>query len=130
MDDFLLGLKREELLSILKNELFRRFRACVNEDVFERAELRFSGLSYSEVIELLADKVELRSIVYDNKPPPWPKWDWDIKEETIVHKFPFIEINTQAIKINASVEEAAQTLMKDKRAELVSALLGEGALND
>jgi hypothetical protein len=34
------------------------------------------------------------------------------------------------MKITASVESAAASLLKEKRAELASALLGEGVLND
>ena len=115
MDNFLLGLKREELLAILENELSRLLKVCADEDAFEQAELSFSGLSHSEVIKLLKGKIPMPTIV---------------QEETIVHKFPCIVINTQTMKISASVEETVNALMKDNRAELVGALLGEGALND
>jgi hypothetical protein len=38
--------------------------------------------------------------------------------------------NSRAVKITASVEAAARGLLENKRAELVSALLGGGTLND
>jgi hypothetical protein len=56
--------------------------------------------------------------------------DWDFTENKIVHEFPSLVINTRTLKITSSVESAAAALLRDKRAELAAALLGEGVLND
>jgi len=116
MDDFLNSLKRETLLSVLKFELSGRVKICIEDDLLHNAEVKYSGISLSEAAELLKD------IPGSNK--------WVYEQDPVSRKFPYIEINTEAIKITASVESAAAALLKEKRAELAAALFGEGVLND
>ena len=118
MDDFLRSLKRETLLSVLKDELSERLAAETGNDDIRGAEVRYSGMSLSEAGALLEE------ITNGRLHAP------GFFEAAQTSEFPFIEINTKAIKITASVENAAAVLLKDKRAELAAALLGEGVLND
>ena len=128
MDDFLRSLTREKLLLILERELAQRLKALADygDTVVLEAEVEYSQLSLCEVQDILkwvSSSIDLK--IADCKID-----DWKIKEDSIVRKFPSIVINTQIMKISASVEAAVFALFKGKRAELSAALLGEGVLND
>ena len=112
MDDFLRSLSREKLVSILERELAERLKVSCDEG--EGGTILYSGMSPSEADALL-------------KKLPGA---WKLKEDPFVHEFPSVVINTKSIRITASVDAAADALLKDKRAELAAALLGEGVLND
>ena len=133
MNDFLRGLNREALLSILINELSGRIKACINEKAFQEKPafiVRYSGMSFSETEELLKKVPVSANAFFGSAYETEESGDLEFAEDTVVHEFPFIVISTQDLKITASVEEAASALMKDKRAELIAALLGQEALND
>ena len=121
MDDFLRSLAREKLLSILELRLSERLKTCSGSIEPGEAEVSYSGMDLSEARQLLEKTM--------NKPAGLLK-DTALKEDTLVHEFPSIVINTKALRITASVEAAAVALLKEKRAELACALLGEGVLND
>jgi len=118
MDDFLCSLEREKLLSILKGELTDRFTAEIDSNVMRNAKIIYSGMDLREAAGLLKKVTNAEF------------QDADFTVDAHNHKFPFIEINAESIKITVSVENAAADLLKDKRAELASALLGEGVLYD
>ena len=133
MNDFLRGLTREQLLSIMERELRYRFGALASGEKgnlqIPEAQVSFSGLSSKETRDLLEKALSAlgrgRSSADAFKPDKW-----EFKEDADKHEFPSIVINTPPWKLITSVEDAAAALMKDKRAELTAALLGEGALND
>ena len=56
--------------------------------------------------------------------------DWEYRADSVVREFPLIFIETKTFRIIASVKSASKNLLKEKRAELAAALLGEGVLND
>jgi len=119
MDDFLHDLPREKLLLILEKELIGRLKSWAGnrtETISEIVSASYSNISSSEA-ELLFKKIP-ESV------------SWEIKEDSAFHKFPSITIDTLSMKINASVETAAAAILKAKRAELASALLSSGVLND
>ena len=110
MTSFLHSIKREQLLSILEKDISEHLRASVIDEE-NIPMVTYSGLSLAEARNIL-------------------KKDWTFIEDKIAREFPSIIINTENMKITASVETAAANLLKDKRAELAQALLGEGVLND
>jgi hypothetical protein len=116
MDDFLRTLSREKLILVLERELSARLNACAEDIAQHRSIVRYSGLSLDEAKAVL------------EKMPH--KGDWEFKEDTVVREFPLIFIESKVLKMIASVKSASKTLLKDKRAELAAALLGEGVLND
>jgi hypothetical protein len=131
MDDFLRSLPKETLLSVLERELTQRLKAC-SGDLGETAglaprELFYSGISLSEARMVLE-----KALAAINKTPN----NWTLKASQAekplpaAHEFPSIVIAAKSLKITASVNTAAAELLKDKRAELAAALLGEGVLND
>jgi len=141
MNDFLRGLKRETLLSILERELLERFKAWADGEKgkasMTAAEVRYAGLGLPEAKELLKRVINDLGKKSDNFAPDKTKVEnWELKEDTpnvnvsAVHEFPFVVINTQSLKLAASVEDAAAALLEEKRAELAVALFGEGVLDD
>ena len=144
MDNYLRTLPREKLLSILERELSERLEASVNEGEEitgdgAKPEFLCSGLSLSEargVLEKVLVVLEKKSGGHLTSHAE----DYILKEDSsalarpaagsAAREFPSLVINTPAMKITASVKIAAGTLLKDKRAELAAALLGEGVLND
>ena len=135
MDDFLRSLSRERLLYILGGELSQRLKDSAEQGSAgdwaagqgTKPVVLYSGLSLSEVrgvFEKILRKTGSGFL------PDIRAEEWEFKEDGYAREFPSVVINTQIMKITASVENAAGTLMKEKRAELAAALLGEGVLND
>ena len=130
MKDFLFSLKREKLLSILKEDLSQRLELIINEKEFgeeSNPKLFYSGLDLNETKQLLESI--MTSLPNKGNDAFFTK-DWEYIKDPVYHEFPSIVINTTILKITASVENVVSSLMKDKRAELASALLGEEVLND
>ena len=122
MDDFLRSLKREDVLLLLKRTLTERLEAGETGRC-HKAEVQYSGISLSEAKQVLGNTL-----------PPDVSFT-ELKDITRIHDpafsgFPFIEVNAGAVRVTASVKAAADELLKERRAELSSALLGEGVLND
>jgi len=116
MDDFLRSLPRETLLSVLERELTEHLGGSNEDLALSDAEISYSGLSLPETRELLAKVYVMGNLKF--------------REDPNSHQFPWIVIYTRTARIFASVEKAAAALLKNKRAELASALLGDGVLND
>ena len=120
MEEFLWTLSREKLLRILEMELGPRLEACADDIAHHRCVIRYSGLGLEEAKAVL-EKMPLKMS---------NQGDWEFKADSVVREFPMIVVETKALKLFASVKSASKTLLKNKRAELTAALLGEGALND
>jgi vacuolar-type H+-ATPase subunit E/Vma4 len=116
MDDFLRTLSREKLLFVLERELHTRLKACAEDLVHHRSVVRYSGLGLDEAAAIL-EKM------------PY-KGDWEFKADSVIREFPLMIIESKDLRMIASVKSAAKALLRDKRAELAAALLGEGVLND
>lgn len=137
--DFLRHLKRETLLALLERELLSRLEVIASDGgTLRGARVFFTGMSLSETKDLLK-KVSGRGKNKDS----WNFEGFPLEELSSRElagaaiagslsggAFPSLLIDTQAFRITASVENAAALLMKDKRAELAAALLGEEVLND
>jgi vacuolar-type H+-ATPase subunit E/Vma4 len=119
MDDYIAGLSRDRLLSILEKELAIRIKYCP-EIVLVPFTVYARGLEKDELEDLL------RRLV--------PRETWTIGEEpdlrTVPGRFPAVVLDSEKLRITASVDGAALTLLKDKRFELATALLGEAVLAD
>jgi len=130
MEEFLRSLDRETLLSILDQDLYIHLRACSEERTIYRASASYSGMNLAEARRVLGkvlkdiNRGSLAAIQAED-------WDFlELKGLATVHEFPYIVIDAQVLRIAASVENFVTSLMKDQRAELAIALLGEGVLND
>jgi len=134
MDTFLRGLKRQEILLILERELEKCLEECGDELGHGEVQVLFSSMNDNEAEEALRKAVN-KSEVSKNRTAGWPIAGWPIagwqigEDKKAVASFPVMILNTPAVKITASVENVAIELLKDKRAELTSALLGKEALD-
>jgi vacuolar-type H+-ATPase subunit E/Vma4 len=132
MNGFLQNMSRSNLLLILEREFEKRLAACSEADLkTDAAEDGKIMVTYQKMEE--KEVHTLLGKIFDN---PAIKGtcrlaDFQIKPDANKGAaFPAIALNTNAIRITASVENAATEMLMDKRAELVVAMLGEGALND
>jgi len=125
MNDFLRTLSRDKLLLVLEKELSSRLKACADDLARHRSIVRYSGLSLDEakaVLEKVSSALEETDFLHSP--------DWEYRADSVVREFPLIFIETKTFRIIASVKSASKALLKEKRAELAAALLGEGVLND
>ena len=130
MENFLRSRDRETLLHILEQDLSIHLRACSEERTIYRATASYSGMNLSEARRVLG---KVLKEINSGSLAAIQAEDWDFKElkdESVVHEFPYIVIDAQVLRIAASVENFVRALMKDQRAELAVALFGEGVLND
>jgi hypothetical protein len=125
------GLSRDKHLAILESELKSRFGEALSGDASsgeapsEEAAfggpltVRFRGLSVDELEGLLAKTVP-------------PGASWAVPEDgalfSLPGTFPAVVVNTEKVRITASVDAVMEGLLRDKREELVSALLGPAVL--
>jgi vacuolar-type H+-ATPase subunit E/Vma4 len=114
---YLAGLPRPRLLAILKTELKKRSGELDTPLIEGTAAAR--GLSGRELSALLKTA--------------FPKGKWTIEKgensRIAPGTFPAVVADTQAARITVSADAVIETLLRDKRAELAAALLGEGALD-
>jgi vacuolar-type H+-ATPase subunit H len=136
IEDFLSGLDRTRLISLLERELLERLNAVagdvglkaatessVTNNASKDAVVRYSGLSLDEV----------RSILKKSQ----AAFDWQFQEDLSSNDlssqnaiFPAIVIETDKFRLTASIEAEAAALLKDNREELAAALLGREVIND
>ena len=143
IEDFLSGLDRTRLISVLERELLERLQAVAgdvglkavtgssvaNNGVANNAPkvaiVRYSGLSLDET----------RAILKKSQ----AAFDWQFQEDLSSNDvslnessacFPGIVIDTDRFRLTASIKSAAAALLKDNREELAAALLGPEALHD
>ena len=131
MDAFLRGLKRQEILLILERELEKTIEECRDELEQGEVQVLFSSSMNKNEAEEALKKALNKSEVLKNRPMAQWQMNEDKKAAGLLSaaSFPVMILNTQAVKITASVENVAIELLKDKRAELTSALLGKEALD-
>jgi vacuolar-type H+-ATPase subunit H len=117
MQEYLAGLPREKILTLLEKEL-RRCAAGLPESDPGPLEALCRSLSGEELAALLDAAL--------------PGMKWAFQKTMAFHRLPgdlpAIIVNSPALRLTASVDVLAASLMKDSRAELVSALLGPEAL--
>jgi hypothetical protein len=108
---------RDALSALLERELAKRLEACpeIRESPFE---IRFRGLEDPDLDGLL-DRIfpgePGKSRIPRKKDPLY----------TVAGTFPALVLDSAKVRITVSVDETARTLLRDKRFELVSALLGQ-----
>jgi vacuolar-type H+-ATPase subunit H len=118
MGEYLGSLPRERILALLEKEL-RRCAAGLPESDPGPLDAGCRSLSREELQDLL-DK-SLQGV------------PWTFREDMEFHRlpggFPAIILNSPAVRLTASVDALAASLMEDSREELASALLGPQALS-
>ena len=127
MERFLENLGKEDAFFILERELRSCLAACTDVDFSKiEPEIYFGNMTENEARGILGRAFSN----YKNKiDPGFTGWKF-IPEQKNDSALPAIMVDAGNMRISVSVENAARQVMKDNRAELASALLGKGALND
>lgn len=122
METYLLGLKRESLLSILEKTLQKQLGVL--------REMGEEGLVGSEVKVQCHKMEEAEWEAILNRNLPHGSWTISTGNVGFVQEEPFprMVLNAPEMRMVASINRVAETLLEDKRAELIRALLGEDAL--
>jgi vacuolar-type H+-ATPase subunit E/Vma4 len=113
---YLAALPRKKLLALLETELKKRAGELQMDEA--KLQVRVRGLSGAELQGLFQ--------------AAFPGGQWQIREgdlHTVPGTAPAVVADTPKARITASADAAVEALLRDKRAELASALLGEGALD-
>jgi hypothetical protein len=110
LEEFLAGLPRERILSLLEKELARRTGELPSKGLT----IQYRGL----------EKAEAQGIF--NRVLPGGSWQEGGKDPLFEHqgKFPAIRIDAPDMRITASIDMIKETLLEDRRAELASCLFG------
>jgi hypothetical protein len=127
MAAFLGGLDRESLKRLLEGELSRRLEECAEFD-FTGARVLCRGLDAGEA-EALLEKVLGKGKRFSVNPGD-PAFIREGKFQGESGSLPGLLLDVPGLRISVSVDDAAEAILREKRAELASALLGEEALND
>jgi hypothetical protein len=148
IEDFLSGLDRTRLISVLERELLERLQAVAgdvglkavtgnavadnavaNNAAKTAAVVRYSGLTLAEAQSILRKSPAAFDWQYKETIAPNESPD-ETSTGSAYNRFPSIVIDTGKFRLTASVEAAAAALLKDNREELAAALLGPEALHD
>ena len=131
MEKTLAGFSREKILGLLEGELERRLDFCRDEGELEEAlgPAAAPVFFYRHISAEEAGGIFGRLLPAGLRPGPG-----SLREAAIPGlppgPFPLMGIDSRLLRITASVETAAGDLIRDKRAELLAALLGEGVDHD
>ena len=107
--------RREQLLELLSMELSKRLTVAAEELTDKNGQsAEISGLTISEAESVL----KAVNVVCT------------IKEAPCLHNYPSITLNTDNIRIIVSIESIIDNLLDLKRAELTTALVGGGFMED
>jgi hypothetical protein len=119
MNDFFASLDRRTLLSFLEEELASRFAACDAAALAASCALRYRGLEPSEVENIVKQTLGRAPDSQKNDPL-----------YTIAGSFPALTLDFPGFRVTASIDRAAGEILREKRAELAAALLGEAVLEE
>jgi hypothetical protein len=128
MEGYLNALPRPALLGLLRRELRERFDACFGTEDWAALQkapsaprLAYRALTGAELADTLKTAAGESAAV-----------SWDIREAdarfTVPGHLPAMVIDTTELRLTVSIDTLAGTLLLDKRAELLDALLGPEAL--
>jgi len=108
------SLSRVRVLEILTNEFAKRLALCAEFASSAKKRVIYSALDRKEAEDVLKNAGSIAS----------KNWADCGMEETVSDSFPSITLETEDIRITASIQKAVNLLLQEKRAELVEALVG------
>ena len=109
------SLTRQKMLNLLTKELVKRLEACEKSFVSDKKHIYYCGLDLNEVKEVI--KIVNGTKTIEEIPS-------DVCFGNNIWKLPSIILETETVKITVSIQEIADLLLNEKRAELVEALVG------
>jgi len=108
------SLSRVRVLEILTNELAKRLALCAEFASSAKKRVLYSALDRKEAEDVLKNAGSIAS----------KNWADCGMEEIASDSFPLITLETEDIRITASIQKTVNLLLQEKRAELVEALVG------
>jgi vacuolar-type H+-ATPase subunit E/Vma4 len=128
-EDWFSGLDRKQVLSLLEGELGKGLGECPEARDFPRAGVRLRGLDQAEAGVLLKKHLPGLVPVFEKSGagelPPQGKAGGSQARGQV---YPEMILDFPPVRITVSIALAVDSLLRDRRAELVSALLGPEAL--
>ncbi|MDR1238825.1 MAG: ATPase [Treponema sp.] len=118
--DWFGALKREQILVFLDRELKRRLAECPEFAGAEMIRAGFTGLSQEEAGSLVKKNLPGAAPVFENLSGP--------ENGGRQGDYPELVLDIPAVRLTASIKMAVDSLLLNKRAELIEALLGPEAL--
>jgi V/A-type H+/Na+-transporting ATPase subunit E len=108
------SLSRQRIMELLTNELAKRFAVCVE----------FADSNKKRVFYNALDRKEAEQVIKNASSSTSKNWtDYSI-EESFSDGLPSITLETEDIRIIASLQKTVDLLLQEKRIELVEALVG------
>jgi vacuolar-type H+-ATPase subunit E/Vma4 len=120
VDSWFNALSHDRILGIIEKELALRLAACPDSDT-AAPRVTLHNMGRDEAEALLR-----KTLVKDGRKLPS---SLQITEMPSISKYPAMIIDTQAVRITVSIDMVLDTLLHERREELVGALIGE-AVND
>ena len=134
VNDYLSSLDRPKLLALLEAELGARLDALeaagAGITAADKPVVMIRALAEAEAETLLANSFFREAPGNGREGAQLPFWAFTALDSNFrkAGLFPALTVNTKSVKVTASTDSAAEALLEDKRAELVTALMGAEAL--
>jgi hypothetical protein len=107
-------LSRQRILDLLSRELSKRIAVCQEILASAKKNVYYSGLDRNEAETVLKNIKGLKS----------NEWLGNIAEISSADQYPLITLETESVRVIASIRKIIDFLLQEKREELVEALVG------
>ena len=107
-------LSRQRILDLLSGELSKRIAVCQEISASAKKNVYYSGLDRGEAETVLKNIKGLKS----------SEWLGNIAEISSIDNYPSITLETENVRVIASIRKIIDFLLQEKREELVEALVG------
>jgi hypothetical protein len=121
--DWFAGLSRERALALLENELAKRLAECPEFAAAKTVRVAWRGLEQAEAGALIKKQLPGVDLVFENSAAG------EGIPSSGGRAYPELALDIPAVRISSSINMLVDSLLHDKRAELIAALLGPGALS-
>jgi len=108
------SLNRQRILDLLSRELSKRIAVCEEISASAKKNVYYSGLDRNEVETILKNVKGLKS----------NEWSGNIAEISSADYYPSITLETESMRVIASIRKSIDFLLQEKREELVEAIVG------
>jgi vacuolar-type H+-ATPase subunit E/Vma4 len=113
-------LSRQRILDLLSRELSKRLAVCEEIPVSSKKNVYYSGL----------DRREAETVLKSVKGISVKDWLGNIAEVSSAHHYPSVTLETENVRVIASISKSVDFLLQEKREELVEALVGRAFMEN
>jgi len=108
------SLGRQKALDLLSKELSKRLTICEEISASAKKKVYYSGL----------DRKEAETVLKNVKGLASNEWQGNIAEIPCDHNYPSVTLETENVRVIASIRKIIDFYLQEKREELVEALVG------